>query len=326
MAQAKGSASRLVFDFEASYKTAKAKAVRAPIVLPFNSCDVKGGRALNQSKTLRGDRNPVDPYQGNLEVGGSLTVPVDMNVMGYLLKAAIGLPTTTDNQDGTYTHVFKIDPTADLPSFVLEKGFPDLATPYYQLYGGCKVNSLELKVGGDGELLATVNILGATNANGSVPYDDPTVSDALAQAIFTERFQQFEAAMKEGGSASSVMTAFSLALSNNLDNSSFVIGGGGVRSELPEGIAGVSGTVTALFRDTTILEKAKSNTKSSLQVTWTRGDSVLDLLFPEVKFKESDPGVSGPAGVTIELPFEGFKATGESAVVATLTCARAEFA
>ncbi len=307
MAQAKGSAGRILFDWETSYGTPKT-AGKAPVNVPFNSCDVRLTRALQQAATIRGDRNPVDPFQGNKDVQGSLVVPVDFSVLGYLLKAAIGSPVTTGPVDagGTdvYTHTFKIHAVNSLPSFILERGFTDLAQPIHQLYSGCKVNTLELMVGGDGELVATLGIMGADETSGTTSYAD----GETIQNPFTERFQQFDASAEEGGAAVNLLREFKLSLANNLDGGSYVIGGGGARRALPEGIAGVSGSISALFEDDAILAKARGNTESSLKVTFASGVHELSLFLPELKYQQNSPAISGPGGVALDLEYQAYKA------------------
>ena len=482
MAQAKGSASQVLFDWEDTFGTARSAADRRPINVPFNTCDVSLTRPLNQAQTIRGDRNPTDPYQGNKDVNGNLTVPVDLTTIGLFFRGAVGAPTTSEskrpddaNAGGTgsissgaatfrvaqgsaavgdrvlwssggtryegfltagsgtswtiknerdgatnpadvtdatvdaiitnkaetspgtisissgtatfsathanlaagqmviydiensrkvcfvtakltattatvvdslghspsdattlevecietkpyFEHVFKIDDQDSLGSFVLERGFTDLSTPQYARAVGCKINTMEITVGGDGELLATLGIIGADETIETTAYD---AEGAAPTAISwsTARYQQFDASIKEGGSTSNVLNEFTFRMDNALDTDSFVIGGSGKRRALPEGIAGVGGSIVALFEDDTILAKAEGNTESSLEVTFTSGSNSLVIDVNELKYQHRSPAIPGPAGIRLNLDWQGYydDDTSTSAVVVTLTNQQAAY-
>lgn len=321
--QAKGSSSRLIFELESStYGTPLAAASRAPIILPFNSADLDAGRPLNQANTLRGDRNASQPYRDRMNVAGNVVIPVDPAIWIYILTCAIGTPTKTGptNIGGTdyYDYEFKVGATAGLKSFILEKGFPDLASPVYELFTGCKINTLELTNGTSGELTASLGIMGANKAKSGTAYD---VAPATAAASFSgERFHVSDATAFEGGSESSVIKEFRLSINNNLDGEGYVIGGGGVRTQMPEGIIGVGGSISAMFKDETILDKAISAVESQLRLKLTRGEEFIEFDMPEVKYSEASPAVSGPAGVMLDLDWQAYyhDSAAASAIVATI--------
>ena len=68
----------------------------------------------------------------------------------------------------------------------------------------------------------------------------------------------------------------------------------------------VSGSITALFEDMTLLTKALSSTESSLEITFTNGTNILIFEFPEIKFEETAPAVESPGGVSATLNWFGF--------------------
>lgn len=203
-----------------------------------------------------------------------------------------------------FTHTFKIHATDSIPSFILDKKL-DLDTPTYVLILGCKVNSVEIgATGGDNELLATFNIVGASWSRGATAYDagaSPTASNILG-----DKFQNSDASAEEGGSTISTLTDFMVMLNRNLDLDSRCIGGAGERSALPEGIAGVNGNVTGLFTDTTVLAKAEANTESSLQLAFSSGSDSLTLDMPEVKYPERVPTTPSARGLRINLDWLGY--------------------
>ena len=72
---ARGYKTTCLMDFETSFGVAPD--VAAGKLLPINSFGLNVSRAKNSSATLGGRRDPVEPYDGNTEVTGSLAVPVD---------------------------------------------------------------------------------------------------------------------------------------------------------------------------------------------------------------------------------------------------------
>lgn len=204
-----------------------------------------------------------------------------------------------------FKHTYKILPIADLPSMDIELGFQDLVPPVYNLYKGVKVDSMELETGGDEELVATISTIGASRDKRNTPFD----AAIPASVRGSRRFQNFQATAREGQplTASGVLRQFNLTLSNNLDTESFVIGGGGIRVALPEGIAEVGGSLEALFADEVILDKAIGVTETSFEISYDNGPSLLVMRFPEAVVSQNDPGVPGPEGVILELDFQAYK-------------------
>lgn len=293
MAQAKGYLSRLGLDFETTFGADPG----VPDVksMPFNSCDVKASRAKNTAQTLTGNRNPVEPFDGNVVVNGNIVVPVDALAFGYWLKAMFGAPTTSGT--GPYTHLFKVGNTQ--PSLVLEKKFAT-ATASYAKMNGCKVGKMSMRVGGDGELTATLDIEGAAEALGTSPLD------ATVTAVALSRFNNFQASLKEGGSTLASCTDFSFDINFGLDTSVYTLGTAGSRGDIPEGLLGITGSMTVLFEDLTLLNKAKNSTETALELTLDNGTHSLVFSFDEVQLQLNTPGISGPQGIKLELPWVAY--------------------
>lgn len=214
-----------------------------------------------------------------------------------------------------FKHSYKILPIADLPSMDVELGFQDLVPPVFNTYQGVKVDSLELEIGGDEELVGTMSLIGASRTKINTPFDAAIPANVRG----SRRFQNFQATAKEGQPLveSGVLRQFNLTINNNLDTDSFVIGGGGIRVALPEGIAEVGGSLEALFADETILDKAIDVAETSFEITFDNGPSKLVFRFPEVIVAQNDPGIPGPEGIILELDFQAYKDNDseESAVI-----------
>lgn len=317
MAQAKGSLSHVVIDFETTFGADPG--TKAAKKMPFNSCSVTGSQALNTAQTILNGRNPTMPFAGNKDVGGQIVVPVDLTAFPWWLKGIFGAPTTTGS--GPYTHVYKV-PTSQ-PSMVIEKKFDFGTSQTYIKSNGCKIGSLDIAFGGDGELTASLDIIGATEA---APSGTPYAASPTAVAL--NRLMNFQAAITEGGSAIATVTDLSIKLNCNLDTSSRCIGGDGVLADLPEGVVEVSGSLTALFDSTTLLTKAAGLTESSLTVTLTSATHSLKFEIPELLYSPKSPGIEGPMGIKQSYEFRGYydNAAGASAMIVTLVNAVTSYA
>lgn len=314
MAQQKGANTTIMIGYESTFGTASS----AGYTLPVNTCDVVARRAKNQAATLQSGRNPVQPFSGNWDVSGNIVVPCDSLAMIYWLTAMFGDPTSTGGPN--YVHEFKI-PTAQ-PSFTLEKGYTDLATDAYERLVGCKIGSLAMTVGGDGELTASLGVLGAAGS-----FEAASI-DSTPTAVTIARVNTFQAAIAEGGSGLTNATELSLNIDFGLDPNMFVIGGSGKRGAIPEGTVQVSGTLTTLFESTALLTKALNTTESSLKLTVTGStSSVFEIEIQELEYAVNGIPITGPQGMLVALDFVGFYGNGSetSAVVARVTNATASY-
>lgn len=307
MTWANGGLGRVAMGFETAFGVTPASPTA--FNMPFNKSGMTGKETLNSSNTITGRRDPVAPFRGNKDVSGNLVVPVDARGSGHWLKAMFGVPTTTGTS--AYQHVYKVGNTQ--PSFYLEQGFTDVGQ--YFLYNGCKVSKAGFSFGGDGELTASIDVMGAkeTLATSSV--------DSTLSTFGFDRFASFQAALKEGGATVANIIETSFDIDFGLDGSTYCIGGNGFRSAIAEGLIKVSGKIKAMFQDATLLNKAINGTESSLQITLTNGTSILDLLIQELVYERATPGIDGPQGIFVELPFQAYfdNGAGGSVVTATLT-------
>ena len=220
--------------------------------------------------------------------------------------AARQLPASGD----PYTHVFKVN--GKQPSLVLEQQYPDITT--YELFNGCKVNKFAFTYGGDNELTANLDLLGAKR----------TIGTASAASALTDisllKFSNFQGTIEEGGSPLAIVTEASLNVDFGLDGNTYTIGGGGYRTQLPEGYLQVSGNIKAFFEDTVLLNKAINNTKTSLNFKFTNGAHSLGFYMEEAIIQQTSPGIESEKGIMINLPFKAFYNSGTkgSVIAATL--------
>lgn len=306
---ARGYKTQCLLDYEASFGTAPT--TPAGVILPINSFNLNVNRNKNAAETLTGRRDPVEPFDGNVEVSGDITVPVDLHAFPFWLKLLLGAPTTSGSA-APYTHVFKVGDTN--PSGIVQCTYgTDPLT--YGKFMGVKVSSLSLTAGGDEELTATLSLAGRSAEYSSTDYD------SSATSIVLKRLNNFQGGLKKNGTTLGKVTQFDLTIDNGLDTDIRTIGGEGMVYDIPEGIMQVSGTLTSLFTDTTLLNAAKNSTEMSFELSFAiDADNSLAIKFPEVQLQYQGPTVDGPKGITCEFPFQAYfsDSSDNSCVVVTV--------
>ena len=134
------------------------------------------------------------------------------------------------------------------------------------------------------------------------------------------RFNNVNAAVKEGGKALVTCRKMQLDINNNLDGDTYCLNGSSMRPSINEGLAEVSGNIETLFEDDAQLKKAMESTETSLELTFTRDKFSLTFSIPEVILERATPGISGPKGITQTLNYRGYFAndSGNSIITVTL--------
>ena len=313
MTQAKGADVQLMLVEEATYGATPA--TPSGYVIPVTGI---GGdwhsRGLIENPTLRGNRNASAPVRGNEVVSGSFTSPLGLEYIGWIIKHAVGDPATTGT--GTLTHISKAGFSeaaagAMEVGLTMEIGFTDINQ--FHIYTGCRLNGFTVSGSSEGVCTFDVQVVGQDYAQ------DTSSLDAAPTSYTETAVDHFLMTMQEGGSPIANVKECSLTFSNNMDTSQYVIGSAGQVGAIPSGIATVSGSVTVLFEDDTLLTKAENHTESDLSLIWTSGASSLTLHVPELVYSPASPTVSGPDGVVATLNFQGYYANDADATVLKTT-------
>ena len=277
----------------------------------FNSETLSRTINLIEDESISATRRQSKPSQGNTTVGGTVVFPINPFV-GSILKHCLGTVATTGANP--YVHTMKV---GDLPtSLIIEKHLQDLtSSPVFEehhKFNGCRINSFTLSMTPEGILIGSCDIIGQKETlGGATPYD-ATVEDKT-NVPFTMA-NVLAADIEEGGTDSAIITAFDITIANNLDGDMFVIGGGGLRTSIPEGKVLVSGNITAFYSSAALYAKAIANTESKLKITFSIGDGLgsasnesLEILIPEIVYEVSTPTVeASQGGVLVELPFKAY--------------------
>lgn len=301
MPQAKGALGRIIIQEEDNGYGVDPVAPDAQVA-HFESCGLKMSRGQDQSQTIRGNRNPTRSARGNTDVAGPLAMELQAYI-GRLLKAALG--TVATSGVGPYTHLFTIG--SALPSLMIEQGFADLG--HYFKYNGCKVGKLTFNVTPSGFQKISFDFNGAKETVSGASFD------AAATDLGKQSFDGFSlATIEEGGVAiGDVVGIDGLTIDNDLDLEGYNVGSQGVRSDIPEGLVKVSGTLKARFKDLILYNKAVNGDESSIKIGYALGDGLgsagnesIELYLPELTYSPNAPVISGPKGVVVELPFEAY--------------------
>jgi len=300
MTQAKGSSQQTIIQEETTYKTDPAAPDAQLLYVSSNTLKLNRGRET--SEILQSGRNPTKSARGDDDISGAIGTELQA-YMGLIFKAILGSVATTGV--GPYVHTFKVG--SSLPSYLIERGFTGI-NQFFK-YNGCKASRFSMDVTRKGFQKMSIDFLGAKETVGSASFD-ATPTD-LGKVSFDGLTVT---TIEEGGATiADVVSIDGLTFDNDLDGDQFVIGGNGVREDIPEGMVKVSGTLKARFKDLALYTKATNDTESSLKIIWSLGDTLgsagnesIEFKLAELVYGVSSPVVSGPKGVDVELPFEAF--------------------
>lgn len=309
MPQARGSQTAVAIFDETTYATDPGTPDGTKLYIVDSG--VRAQQPLLQPNSLTSARARSRAKRGNINVSGGLNVEIGAENIGKILKHTMGANTTTGV--GPYTHTLTI---GSLPTgMVIEQDFGANISGVgrYEKFNGCRVRNASFNFPQEGFCTAAFDVLGAKRTLGSAALD-ATVTDNGHTP-----FSSFEGTIQEGGAAIAIVTQLQFTLDNDLDDSVYCIGGAGQRRAAPEGFANISGTLTALFEDATLINKGINDTASSIKVTLTRGTGAgsagnesIEFFLQNLVYEQTSPGIPGPRGLMLSLPFQGFITGGVS--------------
>lgn len=283
-----------------------------PTWTPIRHSTANGGISIDTfiSEELRSDCQVNDVAYGPRKVAFSFGYELSFTSFDTILEAILG---------GTWTDdVLKSGTTRR--SFPMERYFSDQveADKPYHLYKGTEFGTLSLQIGtGNIAAKGTIGGLAQDVALSGTAIGSSTYSDAETTGLFNG-FSGL--VLEEGGGALAVATDIQINIDRGLEP--FFVLGSTVTERPTWKKFKLTGTVTARYANSAMLEKFLNGTESSLQLTLT--DSVtneLDILIPRIKYTGGgEINVGGEGPITIALPFEGlYDPTEESNIVITRT-------
>lgn len=292
----------------------------------FRTFNPSGSLKRLMDETITGRRGMPSSIAGDKDVTGQiLTTFAPESALRYL-QHLIGGPATS-GASAPYTHVFSL--AGALPvgfGMQVDYGSTLSAPGRYLHLLGCRIAKGSFKFMPSGFVDATYDVRGS-NFNLS----DLAVADAAAAEYGHTGFSMFSAAVKEGGASIGDLAEVTLDWDNDLDDTLRTIGQGGVRGDLPEGFAKLTGTATALFKNATLMDKALASTTSSLNLilqhgtgAGTAGNEHAEFDVPALKWEMSTPPIDGPKGLKVSLKWTAERVgSAELAAAVTIKSARA---
>lgn len=185
-------------------------------------------------------------------------------------------------------------------SFTVERNFADIAgvdKPYHR-FTGVEVNGLELQIAANAMVKGSFTFFGQGMATATTAIAGSTYTASAANSPL----DSFTGALVEGGVAIAVITEMQLNLENGLEPR-FVVGS---KQSLQASIgrSKVSGTVTAYFENSLLLDKFINETESSLEFSLPDAQgNAYRIFLPRIKYTGGQPDVSGEGPVTLSMPF-----------------------
>lgn len=244
-----------------------------------------------QSEELRDDRQISDFRHGARQVGGDITFELSYGSFDPILEALLG---------GTWTNdVLKAGTIRR--SFTLERFFGDIlpADKPYHRFTGVEFNTLQLQVNANEMITGTIGVVGKDMLT-----DSAAIPGATYGAVSTTSpLDSFTGTLNEAGTPIAVITEIQLNLDNGLDPR-FVVGS---KTTLRPAIgrSNVSGTITAYFENSLLLDKFINEVESSILFNLPDGaGNNLKFTLPRIKYNGGQPDVQGEGPITLSMPFQ----------------------
>lgn len=169
--------------------------------------------------------------------------------------------------------------------------------PFY-LFKGVEVNTMSLTVDTKDDVSIKFGLIGKTAV-------DPSTTAPTGATFGAEQtqvpFNGLSGAIQEGGVDIAQITGISLTLENGMEERPVLMT---AETRLPkQGRATVSGSVTALFENSSLLEKFITGVSSSLLFSLVMGNYTYEFSIPSVKYNGGQPDTSEQADIVLTLPF-----------------------
>jgi len=239
-----------------------------------------------ESEELRQDRQIANYRHGNKSVSGDINLELSYGSFDDLLEATLA---------GTWaTNVLLAGTTRR--SFTIERHHTDINK--YLRSTGCSFNSMSLSVAPNSMVTGSLSVIGKSFSVASAAISGATYSAETT----TAPFDSFTGSINEGGSGIAVVTGIELSIDNGME-ALYVVGSD--ETLVPSiGKSTVTGSITAYFENSTLIDKFIAETASSLEFTLTdqAGNSYVFEL-PNIKYNSGNPEVGGPGAITVSLDF-----------------------
>lgn len=285
--------------------------------VPFYSHDIGASQPLVddpllgcQDQTL----DPSEPLDDLISHAGALSVPLELNTIGYWLRGLLGLPVTADNGDGTFTHIFASGKD-DLPFQTIEV---EHAADKLSQHIGCMLNGMNIdqtKAGGGRRI--NFDVVGKNEKKliaseaGAV---DPSPFVKAAQVL------AFRGVGSIDGAPLTVARNIRLAYSNNAATDESMNDSAEAAGQ-DQGETSLTGNLVARYVDDALVDIGLDKTPHALSLLFDLGNAVGSMLIemPAVRFTRTKRPINGPGNMELDLTFQGHYKSDTSSPMMTIT-------
>ncbi len=265
----------------------------------FDACNLSADRDLVKSSRAGAGRDPTEIFQDAVVCAGDATVPLEMRDIGLWLTGLLGDPSTSGSS--TYTHTFTSG-GADLPSFEIEKGFPNV--PKYENFLGCMINSLTINPQRSGPMTAVFGIMGQNMTPNTSSQGGTPTTNTLARA------SGLQGTIKADDTLLANINTFDFTYSNNLQGIETLNQTDGQVEGIDPDEASCNGNLNVRFYDDDLYDAATGKTAVDLELAYTISASLkVTFNIHEVYLRQTSPPIEGPGGINVGFSFEALKNT-----------------
>ncbi len=264
------------------------------VQLPVLSFTPNANQPFSAVEVLGGGRDGGKMIRGPLTVEPSLTVPAELDCIGYWLKMLFGAPTTTGTTDRT--HVWNSGATS-LPLAAIERGLLPIGD--YATFMNLRANTMEFQFRpGEAVQNVTVGLMGS-----AVIADDETIDTTPTVMDYTPSVGWQGTAFNGATPIGNIIEA-SLTLGNNLEGIRPLNSGVAGMSASAPGLTNASGSLTVRMADRTILELARSGAPLDLRLGFNESASrSLGFQMERARLELTDVPIEGRAGIQATFSF-----------------------
>ncbi len=277
--------------------------------------DLDGAEELIENMSFGGDANQRDAVNGDVDASGSFRHYLTLDTAPLIFKLFCDSLVTTGAGD-PYTHTAKTSSGA-LPSASLETYF-NMDTDQFKQVTGAMLDTMSFDISSKGYFEVNLGWVGKSTALAAASFDG-TPTDWTTGTPLDHRLL-LAADVKLDAGAIGTIVGLSFSGSNNVDRDIRAIGGLGVRRGITRGRQGITGSVTAIFEDTTIFTKSAAGTYVALDLKWTQAaNRTLNLVLPRVKLQRAYPKASSERYVPVQFNFRCSKDAVETTQLKVVT-------
>jgi len=258
MAFSQGSRSGLSYVVESVFGTTPSTPTF--ISLPYNTHSLNLSKDRVEGNEIQPDRMPRVDRHGNRQAAGDIEVDLRKGDFDAFLESAMFNSFSTDTlKVGTTPKYFSIEDRAE-----------DITQ--YRLFTGMAVSSLGISIAPNQMVTGTFSMVGKDMAISGTSAD-ATITAASGNQPFDSYSGDIKIADASGtlGSALTVITSVELTIDNAL-NPTFVVGESST-PQLEYGMATTTGTITAYYEDSALINRFLSETETSLRKRLIRAES-----------------------------------------------------